>query len=241
LEDRLQATDANEATPPADPTPAVATSSSCEKCGASLSAGQEHCHSCYYHSGLKRVVDTRDESEQDGSGQTFGFRNYLQEKLSKGQSPESVFYLLDFFFCLLLLAITLWFSLRIYFALLPIGLYVTYRVIVQAAGHANRGASLLWLIVLFFGRGLEWKTFGGTPRIACTRRGAAFDDSDLAGLGNLSELQVLDLAGTAVTDAGLIVLHQQASLAFIVLRKTSVTKEGVWKLQQTIPATCIWY
>ena len=148
---------------------------------------------------------------------------------------------MDFFFCLLLLAITIWLSLIIYLAIVPIGLYITYRVIVQTGGHANRGASLLWLTVLFLGRSLEWKTFGGTTRIAVTRRDATFRDSDLAELDNLSTLQVLDLAGTAVSDAGLAVLHQHASLEFIVLRKTSVTEEGVWKLQLTIPATCIWH
>ena len=216
-------------------------STTCLKCGTSLAAGQEHCQNCYYHSGLQRVVDTRDDADLEAATTSTGFQRYLQRKLNKGQSPESVFYLLDFFLCLLLLAISVWFAFPIYVALVAVGLYVTYRVIAQAGGLSYRGASLLWRLVLFFGRGLEWKTFGGQARLADKRRGLQFGDAELAELDDLQGFQVLDLEATGVTDAGLERLRSCSGLEFLILRKTATTPEAIWELQKAIPQTCIWY
>ena len=215
--------------------------SACPKCGAPLSRGQEHCQSCFFHAGLRRVVDTRDDADLDAPTAANGFQRCLQRKLHNGQSPESVFYLFDFFFCLLLLAISVWFGLSFYLAVVAIVAYVSYRVVAQTCGLSYRGASVLWRTVLFFGRGLEWKTFGGQARVACKRRGHEFGDSDLAQLADLRGFQVLDLEATGVTDAALDTLQSCSSLQFLVLRKTSVTPDGVWQLQQAIPETCIWY
>jgi len=226
-----------EGTPPRPPQSA----SACLKCGAPLSVGQEHCQSCYFHAGLRRVVDTRDDSDLDVPAASNGFQRYLQKKLHNGQSAESVFYLFDFFCCLLLLAISVWFGLPFYLGLASAALYVGYRVIAETCGLSYRGASLLWRMVLFFGRGLQWKTFGGQTRLACTRRGREFGDSDLAQLEDLQGLQVLDLETTGVTDAGLVFLQNCSSLEFLVLRKTDVTAGAVWQLQKSIPESCIWH
>jgi len=240
-EDRLAPSLAdNSRTPKESPKPPE-ESSACSKCGAWLSAGQEHCQNCYYHSGLRRVVDTRDDADLDTPDTNTGFQKYLQEKLHRGQSPESVFYLLDFFFCLLLLAISIWFSFSVYIALVAIGVYVTYRVIAQTSSLSYRGASLLWRLVLFFGRSLEWKTFGGQARRSCTQRGAQFGNADLAQLSDLQSLQVLDLETTGITDPGLEALQSCSSLEFLILRKTSVSAGAVWQLQKAIPQACIWY
>ena len=238
LEERLPASSATDARDHVNPTPEAAT---CAKCGQALPAGEEHCQNCYYHAGLKRVVDTRDDDQQDEGVAAFGFRKYLQQKLSKGQSPESVFYLIDFFLCLLLFAITVWFGLPFYSGLILMGFYITYRVFVQTTGRVHRGASFLWLTVLFFGRSLGWRTFGGNARLNCDYRKPGFGDSDLVAIENLPHLQVLDLEGASISDAGLVHLEDHRQLEFLILRKTSVSADGVWRLQQTIPATCIWY
>jgi hypothetical protein len=240
VEDRLAPSQADNSMLEQESSTQPQESTSCLKCGASLGAGQEHCQNCYYHSGLQRVVDTRDDADLEATTNT-GFQRYLQRKLNRGQSPESVLYLIDFFLCLLLLAISVWFSFPIYVALVAIGLYVSYRVIAQTCGLSYRGASLLWRLVLFFGRALAWKTFGGQPRLACKRRGLQFGNADLAELNNLQEHQVLDLEATGVTDAGLVSLQSCSSLEFLILRKTSVTATAVWQLQEVIPETCIWY
>ena len=238
LEDQLPSSSPSAASDRLGP---ASPAAKCVKCGASLPPGQEHCRQCFYHSGLNRIIDTRDDLEEGSRAVAFGFRKYLQGKLSRGQSPESVFYLFDFFFCLVLLAFAVWLSIPIYIGLVLVGVHVTYRAFVVTTGSTHRGASILWLTFLFFGRSLEWKTLGGTSRLACTRRGAAFEDSHLGALENLDQLQVLDLAGTGVTDAGLALLEHHGHLEFLILRKTSVSSEAVWELQQTIPGTCIWH
>jgi len=213
----------------------------CTHCGGPLAQGQEHCQACYYHSGLKRIIDTRDAEEQTGTPPAYGFRRQLQEKLSKGQSPESVSRLFDFFFGLLILAITTWLSLPFYSGLLAVGGYVVYRIMVETSGRTYRGSSLLWLTVLFAGRTLEWKSFKGDSRISVTSREKSFDDDALAAMEDLPTLQVLDLEGTGITDQGLACLFYHPSLEFLILRRTQVTADRVWELQKTIPKTCIWY
>jgi len=213
----------------------------CPKCDGPLTQGQEHCQRCYYHRGLKRIVDTRDDEEREGPGPGYGFRRYLQNKLSKDQSPESVFRLLDFFFALLLLAISTWFSAPYYIGLAIVAAYISYRVFVQTSGNAYRGNSFLWRTVLMTGRALEWKTLGGSARRASTHRERSFDDAALRAVEGLAEVQVLDLESSGITDAGLELLRHHAHLEFLIVRRTNVSPDGVWSLQQTIPSTCIWY
>ena len=71
--------------------------------------------------------------------------------------------------------------------------------------------------------------------------GEQFGDREMASLENLDTLQVLDFEGTGITDQGLAALKHRRHIIFLVIRKTRVTGEGVWELQQTIPQACIWY
>ena len=54
-------------------------------------------------------------------------------------------------------------------------------------------------------------------------------------LKGMSELQSLDLAGTAITDKGLTQLKGLANLRLLNLKGTKITAEGIAKLQQTLP------
>ena len=163
------------------------------------------------------------------------------EKLQKDQSPESVFFLIDALIVLAgLLLVVMGHSLWMVFLPLVI-IYAIYRIAVRTGRLWYNGRSLLWRCVLFLGRALSWRTINGKDRVASTLRGPEFDDQQLGQLKGLDELQVLDLEGTSVTDAGLEQLKHLRNLQFLVLRKTRVTADGVWRLQQTIPGTCIWY
>ncbi|MEN6450635.1 MAG: hypothetical protein ABFC96_09105 [Thermoguttaceae bacterium] len=66
-------------------------------------------------------------------------------------------------------------------------------------------------------------------------------DDDLANLEPLSELAVLDLAGTPVTDAGLRHLKGLKKLRRLDLSGTQVTMEGVEELQRALPGLRIGY
>ncbi len=216
-----------------------ATSTTCERCGRLRDTGGELCPHCFYHAGLKRVVDIRDHDDPLLS--EHGFRRYLLEKLNKDQSPESVFFLID---AMVLLSGTLLFVMKHGLASIMVPLvimYLIYRFAVRIGRLWYSGRSLLWYAVLFLGRSLSWKTLGGQDRKHATRRGEHFGDADLQTMGDLDSYVVLDFEGTALTDSGLEPLKSHAKLQFLILRKTQVTPDGVWELQKTIPHTCIWF
>ena len=54
-------------------------------------------------------------------------------------------------------------------------------------------------------------------------------------LKELTNLEVVYLNGTKVTDAGLVRLKPMTNLEFLDVRGTMVTAEGVKKLQQALP------
>jgi len=238
--------DSQRSSVPSQPIPQDATSktpatssTTCERCGTLRDTDTELCPHCFYHTGLKRVVDIRDHDDPLLS--EHGFRRYLLAKLNKDQSPESVFFLID---AMVLLTGTLLFVMKHRLASIMVPLvvmYLIYRVAVRIGRLWYSGRSLLWYTVLFLGRSLSWKTLGGQERKNATRRGEHFGDADLQAMTDLDSYVVLDFEGTELTDTGLEPLKSLATLQFLILRKTQVTPDGVWELQKTIPHTCIWF
>jgi hypothetical protein len=221
-------------------TPASAgPSTTCERCGAIHATATELCPHCFYHAGLKRVVDIRDHD--DPLLAEHGFRRYLLAKLNKDQSPESVFFLID---AMAVLSGLLLYVLQHRLAVIMVPLvvmYLIYRIAVRIGRLWYSGRSLLWYSVLLLGRSLSWRTLGGQERKHATRRGKYFGDADLKTMPELDSYAVLDFEGTDLTDSGLEPLKSQTTLEFLILRKTRVTPDGVWELQKTIPHTCIWF
>ena len=218
---------------PSDPT------TICERCGTIRDTVAELCPHCFYHAGLKRVVDIRDHDDPLLS--EHGFRRYLLAKLNKDQSPESVFFLID---AMVLLSGVLLYVMQHRLAVVMVPLvvmYLIYRIAVRIGRLWYSGRSFLWYSVLLLGRALSWRTLGGQERKHATRRGEHFGDADLKTMPELDSYAVLDFEGTALTDSGLEPLKSRPTLQFLILRKTRVTPDGVWELQKTIPHACIWF
>ncbi|MGO8691199.1 MAG: hypothetical protein ACLQLG_16375 [Thermoguttaceae bacterium] len=64
-------------------------------------------------------------------------------------------------------------------------------------------------------------------------------DEDLEIVAKLPRLELLDLTGAPVTDAGLVRLEKMTSLRYVFLAQTRVTKEGVNRLQRALPQATI--
>jgi hypothetical protein len=64
-------------------------------------------------------------------------------------------------------------------------------------------------------------------------------DADLANLEDLRDVEVLDLSGTEVTDAGLEYLKGLVQLQMLLLAQTRVTDAGVRRLREFLPQTAI--
>ena len=68
-----------------------------------------------------------------------------------------------------------------------------------------------------------------------------FGDNDLMEHNDIKSVQVLDIQGTNLTDKGLLHLYDLKHLQCVVLRKTNVSPEAVFRFQQTFPRLWIWF
>jgi hypothetical protein len=100
-----------------------------------------------------------------------------------------------------------------------------------------------WNFMLMVSRLMKWQNydarFKGRKIIAVHDRG--FGDRSLADLEGLKTCQVLDLEGTSISDRGLNELYRLKHLHCLVLRKTNVTHDAVFRLQQSFPRLWVWY
>ena len=89
---------------------------------------------------------------------------------------------------------------------------------------------------------MKWQNYDSAlkGRTVIKVREKMFGDYELPELENLHRCQVLDLQGTNVTDQGLLHLYSLKHLQCLVLRKTKVSPEGVFRLQQSFPRLWIW-
>ena len=100
-----------------------------------------------------------------------------------------------------------------------------------------------WNLLLYLARSQNWQKYDSTlkDRVIIDVRDEPFGDRELLGLDNLNIAEVLDAQGTDITDNALAAMHGLKHLRCLVLRKTHVTHEAVFRLQQSIPKCWIWY
>ncbi len=100
-----------------------------------------------------------------------------------------------------------------------------------------------WNLILILARSMDWQRYDSMldGRKIIDVRGENFGDRELLALPDLHVCEVLDAESTDVTDHGLAHMHGLKYLRCLVLRRTHVTPEGVFRLQQAIPKCWIWY
>ncbi|MEM9943897.1 MAG: hypothetical protein AAF939_20220 [Planctomycetota bacterium] len=100
----------------------------------------------------------------------------------------------------------------------------------------------LWNSVLTLARLFRWqgydKSLKGRKIIKIKDR--SFDDRRLAEI-DLNQCEVLDLQRTSVTNEALKLICGMKNLRCLVLRKTQVTNEGAYRIQQAKPNVWIWH
>jgi phage FluMu protein Com len=225
----------------------------CRKCGSLLQV-DGRCPACYYEAPQLRPVDTPIDQIPV---QAAGFQLWFRSIMTGGISPLAMAAASHGLFLISLLiavgaAIGLGGSKKLTLAIvLPIvctGLYIYiyYSTIRMARVPAARIPFFLrpfWYLILVFARAGNWTKYDSRlkDRVVIDVRGHAFGDRDLLELDKLPVAQVLDAEGTSLTDSGLALLHGMKNLRCLVVRKTHVSREGVFRLQQAIPRCWIWY
>ena len=100
-----------------------------------------------------------------------------------------------------------------------------------------------WILILYLARAQKWQNYDSElkGRRIIDLRGENCGDRELLATEDLNVCQVLDAEGTNITDNSLAAMHGLKHLRCLVLRKTHVTPEAIFRLQQSIPRCWIWY
>lgn len=100
-----------------------------------------------------------------------------------------------------------------------------------------------WLWVLYFARQRNWSYDPADEgnRLILDMREKNINDQTLVQLENLTQCEVLDIAGCPVSDRGTKPLHFLRNLRCLVLVGTGITPEEVGRLQRSLPNCWIWH
>jgi hypothetical protein len=74
------------------------------------------------------------------------------------------------------------------------------------------------------------------PVFAVNLFGTPACDADMQSLGTLSDLKLLALNETKVTDDGLIYLHRNKNLVIVFIGNTKITEQGIADLKKAVPS-----
>ncbi len=224
----------------------------CPKCG-SLLDDLKRCTACRYQTPL---VKASAQPLSQIKVKPAGFQLWFREIMADGVGPRVFEYalhslLLIVVLGLLIMAVAIGGSAAIYAAVVAAVLGILYLIVVIQTKRLATvpGARLpfylkpFWNGLLRLARLQKWQNYDSRlrNRLIIDVRGQPFGDRDLLDLEKLNVCQVLDAEGTDITDNALAAMHGLKHLRCLVLRRTHVTYEGVFRLQQSLPRCWIWY
>jgi hypothetical protein len=121
--------------------------------------------------------------------------------------------------------------------------YCCHRACTDLAYPLRWWQRAFWLWVLYFARQRNWSydpaDEGNRPILDMREKN--INDLTLVQLENLTQCEVLDIAGCPVSDRGTKPLHFLRHLRCLVLVGTGITHEEVGRLQRSLPNCWIWH
>lgn len=226
----------------------------CHNCGEQLKPEDTMCYVCH----KPRKLGYRPTKElAEAKYKYTGFQLWFKERLNPEKGSMMLIILaggLVYLSVLVLVAAVSFFSagpiglfILIPFLLLPlfIGL-ATYRwrqLVADPRLQLTGFFKSMWNFLLKFNRKRNWKRMfdNDSNRKVLDLRRERIVNVDLREREDIAESHVLDLEGQLIDDEGLSYLHGRNNILFLVVKRTRVTPEGVFQLQQTIPRAWIWH
>lgn len=224
----------------------------CPKCG-SLLDDEKKCTSCRYETPLVKMSSVPiSQMTVKPAGFQLWFRNIMSDGVGGTVFEVALHsFLLVVVLALLIMAVVIGGSASIYIILAAVGLGMIYLlVVIQTKRMATVPGTRLpfymrpfWNMLLRSARMQNWQKYDSrlAGRLIIDMRGEPFSDRDLLDLEKLNVCEVLDAEGTDLTDNSLAAMHGLKHLRCLVIRKTHVTHDAVFRLQQSLPKCWIWY
>ncbi len=221
----------------------------CPDCG-SLLDDHGKCSLCRY---VEPQFKSKTASLDDIGVQLAGFQLWISEITSDGVSfamlamVGSALLTVAYVLLMVVTIVTGYWSV----SMVATGLFLFYILCVHKAWQLTRNPRArlnfwqrpFWNLLLHLGRMFKWQKYDKqyAGRTIINLRNAPIVDDKVPYLEDLNKCQVLDLENTLITDKGLLPLYGLTQLQCLVVRRTGVTHEGVFRLQQANPRLWIWY
>ena len=255
-EDELTLAPINETRPAASPLPLPVTGNDnvplhleqqlirpdtpCRKCNELMDVNAIECPHCGFNVTLGRKLDP---TELDPYHGVYGFDRYLMGHTQDGSSGGLMTWFHIFFVFVGFVLILVWPGWT-YFVIPALGIiYAIYRIHASVTRAFQRGKGVIPQVLLFYNRLTTWKGFvSSNDRDDCilSMRSAQFDDNSIASIEHPLVVEVMDIAGSSITNDGIRYLTTFHNLRALVVGSCNVSEAALDELQTKNPRVCIW-
>ena len=212
----------------------------CEQCNQRVSVGAIDCPHCGFNFTLGRQLDP---AELDPYHGVYGFDRYLMRH-TQDNNPGSLMLWLHLFLCFVAIVTMLVWKGWLYFIVPTLALvYIVYRVNANYGNAFQRGKGLIPSLLLFYNRVTTWKGFVSSGIIdsgIVSSRTSHFSDNNIASIEEPKSIEIMDIAGSAITDNGVRYLARFSNLRALVVVGCAVGEQALDELQAALPRVCIW-
>jgi len=212
----------------------------CTKCNELMDVNALECPHCGFNATLGRKLDP---SELDPYHGVFGFDRYLMHH-TQDNNPAGLMMWLHVFLGFVGIVTMLVLKGCAYFVIPTLAIiYTIYRVRANHANSFQRGKGMIPKLLLIYNRLTGWKGFVSNDHsVDCVLsvRSSQFDDNSIASIGEPETIEVLDIAGSLVTDNGVRYLATFYNLRVLVVENCTVGEDALDEVQAALPQVCIW-
>jgi hypothetical protein len=212
----------------------------CTKCNQLITADAIECPHCGFNKTLGRNLDP---TELDPYHGVFGFDRYLMQHTQDNNTGGLMLWLHVFLGFVAIVTMLIWPGWT-YFVIPTLAIvYTIYRVHANTTNAFQRGKGLIPKLLLLYNRLIKWKGFVSSDKLndcILSMRSSQFNDNSIASIDEPEVIEILDIAGSSITDNGVRYLARFSNLRALVVVSCSVGEDALDELQYAIPSVCIW-
>jgi ribosomal protein L37AE/L43A len=212
----------------------------CKQCNQRIDRDALECPHCGFNATLGRNFDP---TELDPYHGVFGFDRYLMRHTQDNNTGGLMLWLHVFLGFVGIVTMLVW-SGWMYLVVPTLALvYTIYRVHANHSNAFQRGKGLIPKLLLLYNRLTTWKGFvsGDNPdNCILSMRSSRFNDNAIASIVDPEAIEILDIAGSSVTDNGVRYLATFSNLRALVVVSCAIDENALDELQLALPRLCIW-
>ena len=212
----------------------------CKQCNELMKFDDIECPHCGFNLTLGRNFNP---AELDPYHGVYGFDRYLMRHTQDNNTGGLMLWLHIFLGFVAIGTMLVWKG-WMYFIIPTMALiYIVYRVKANYTNAFQRGKGFMPSLLLLYNRVTTWKGFVSREcddNSIVSMRTTHFNDTSIASIDDPQIIEILDIAGSAVTDNGIRYLATFSNLRALVVVGCAVGEQTLDELQVALPQVCIW-